>query len=82
MQSIIDPNAEIDAKYLSTSILTSDGKSIVGLLVSETSEQVVIFDGKEKKTIPTDEIEARRQIKQSSMPEGLGTTVSPPSSWM
>ncbi len=77
VQSIIDPNAEIDAKYLSTNILTSDGKSIVGLLVSETSEQVVIFDGKEKKTIATDDIEARRQVKQSSMPEGLGATLSP-----
>ncbi len=77
VQSIIDPNAEIDPKYLSTSILTSDGKSIVGLLVSETSEQVVIFDGKEKKTIATDDIEARRQVKQSSMPEGLGATLSP-----
>ena len=77
VQSIIDPNAEIDAKYLSTSILTSDGKSIVGLLVSETKDQVVIFDGKEKKTIATDDIEARRQIKQSSMPEGLGATLSP-----
>ena len=77
VQSIIDPNAEIDAKYLSTLVLTDDGTVITGLLVSDTKEQVVIFDGKQKRTIPTDEIQERRQVKQSSMPEGLAATLSP-----
>ncbi len=77
VQSIIDPNAEIDAKYLSTLVLTSDGTVITGLLVSEDKEKLVIFDGKQKKTIAVDDIDERRQIKQSSMPEGLGATLSP-----
>ncbi|MFO1064417.1 MAG: PVC-type heme-binding CxxCH protein [Pirellulales bacterium] len=77
VQSIIDPNAEIDEKYLSTSVLTSDGKVITGLLVSETPEAVVIFDGKDKKTIKTDDIEERKKLRQSSMPEGLAATLSP-----
>lgn len=77
VESIVDPNAEINEKYLSTLVLTADGTVITGLLVSETEDEVVIFDGKDKKTIPTDEIEQRRTVKQSSMPEGLGSTLSP-----
>ncbi len=77
VQSIIDPNAEIDAKYLSTLVLTSDGVVITGLLVSENDKEVVIFDGKQKRTIAKDDIEERRQVKQSSMPEGLAATLSP-----
>jgi putative heme-binding domain-containing protein len=77
VESIIDPNAEVAAKYLSTSILAHDGRSIVGLLVSETPDEVVIFDGKEKKTIAVADIDERTQLRQSSMPEGLAATLSP-----
>ena len=77
VESIVDPNAEVAEKYLSTSILLNDGRSVVGLLVSETPEQLVIFDGKESKKIPVAEIDERTQLKQSSMPEGLAGTLSP-----
>jgi putative heme-binding domain-containing protein len=77
VESIVDPNAVVDDKYLSTMILTDDGRSIVGLLVSETPEAVVIFDGKEKKTIPVASIDERTKLKQSSMPDGLAKTLSP-----
>ena len=45
VESVIDPNAEVDAKYLSTRIVTVDGKAVVGLVVSETKKEVVVFDG-------------------------------------
>ena len=77
VESIIDPNAEVAEKYLSTSVLMNDGRSIVGLLVSETPEEVVIFDGKEKKTVAVADIDERTQLRQSSMPEGLAATLSP-----
>ena len=77
VESIIDPNAEVDPKYLSTLVVTDDGKSITGLLVSETAQELVIFDGKEQKKIPVDSIEERVKLKQSSMPEGLAATLSP-----
>jgi putative heme-binding domain-containing protein len=77
VESIIDPNAEVDPKYLTTAILTTDGITVTGLLVSETKDEVVIFDGKQKKTIKTDEIDQRKTLKQSSMPEGLAGAMSP-----
>jgi hypothetical protein len=77
VESIVDPNATVDDKYLSTLVVTDDGRSITGLLVSESPEEVVIFDGKEQKKIKVSEIEERRTLKQSSMPEGLAATLSP-----
>ena len=77
VESVIDPNAEIDQKYLSTKIDTADGKTITGLVVSETPQAVVIFDGKEKRTVPKADIDARMALKQSSMPEGLAGTIAP-----
>jgi putative heme-binding domain-containing protein len=78
LESILDPNADVDPKYLSTLVITDEGKSFTGLLVSENDEELVIFDGKEKRTITLDTIDERVQLKQSSMPEGLAATLSPP----
>jgi len=77
LQSILDPNAEVDPKYLSTLVVTDDGKSMTGLLVSENEKELVLFDGKEKKVIPIDTIDEQVKLKQSSMPEGLAATLSP-----
>ncbi len=77
VESIIDPNADVDKKYLSTLISTSSGKIVTGLLVSENKEEVVIFDGKVKRVIKVADIEERKTLKQSSMPEGLAGTISP-----
>jgi putative heme-binding domain-containing protein len=78
LESIIDPNADVDPKYLSTLVVTDEGKSYTGLLVSENDKELVLFDGKEKRTIPIDSIDERVQLKQSSMPDGLASTISPP----
>jgi putative heme-binding domain-containing protein len=77
LESIFDPNAEVDAKYLSTKIVRLSGAVVTGLLVSEDKKQIVIFDGKEKITIPADDVDTKTQLKQSSMPEGLAGTMSP-----
>jgi len=77
VESIIDPNADVDSKFASTKIVTTDDKTITGLLVSETKEVVVVFDGKDKKTIKVGDIAERKTLKQSSMPEGLAATMSP-----
>ena len=77
VESVIDPNAEVDKKYLSTRIATADGKIFSGLVISDTPKEVVLFDGKEKRVIKVADIEARELLKQSSMPEGLAGTMAP-----
>lgn len=77
IESVVDPNAEVDKKYLSTRIDTLDGKSVVGLVVEDTKDHVTIFDGKEKKTVKVADIDQRQTLKQSSMPEGQAATMAP-----
>jgi putative heme-binding domain-containing protein len=77
LESIIYPNAAVDDKYLSTLIITADGHSIQGLVVSETPAEVVIFDGKRPLKIAAAEIDERTKLTQSSMPDGLAGTLSP-----
>lgn len=77
IESIIYPNASVDEKYLSTLVITADGRTITGLLVGETPEQLVIFDGRQQRKIAVADIEERLQLKQSSMPEGLAATLAP-----
>lgn len=77
VESIIDPNAEVDKKFLSTAVATRDGKVFTGLLIGETDDRVVIFDGKEKREIKTSDIDERTSLKQSSMPEGLAASIAP-----
>jgi putative heme-binding domain-containing protein len=77
VESIIDPNAEVDAKYNSTRIATANGDIITGLLVRESPEEVTLFDGKEEKTVKTADIDERVTLKQSSMPEGLAGALAP-----
>ena len=79
LESIIDPNAEVDDKYLTTQIDTLDGKKIMGLLVKETKDEVEIFDPITRKlvVIKAANIDTKKKLKQSSMPEGLAATISP-----
>jgi putative heme-binding domain-containing protein len=77
VESVIDPNADVDPKYLSTRIVTIDGKTLTGLVVAETPTTVTIFDGKEKHEVKKDDIDERVTLKQSSMPEGLAGTMAP-----
>jgi putative heme-binding domain-containing protein len=79
VESIIEPNADVEEKYLSTRIDTIDGKVVIGLKVAEdkAAKTITIFDGKEKKVVKADDIDKVTTLKQSSMPEGLAGTMSP-----
>lgn len=77
VESIIDPNAEVEDKYKSTRIDKTDGSSVSGLLVSESKAETVIFDGKQKVTIKAGDIDKKTVLKQSSMPEGQAGTMAP-----
>lgn len=77
VQSVVDPNAEVDAKYRSTLLVTNDGMPVAGLVVSENDQEVEIFDGKALRRIAKADIEERVTQQQSSMPEGAAATLAP-----
>ncbi len=71
-EAIADPGRIIDPKYQTHIILTDDGKTYSGLLVTETNSHVTIVDAKgEQIKISVDDIESRKLDSKSLMPSGL-----------
>ncbi len=77
VESILDPNADVEEKYRSTLILTIDGDVISGLLVKEDEQTVEIYDGTIIRKVAVDDIEQRTTKSQSSMPDDVVTAMSP-----
>jgi putative heme-binding domain-containing protein len=78
VESIIEPSKKVDPKYVTTTIITNEGKSNVGFIVKKTKEAVTLLmaEGKQA-TIRFDDIDEMAETNQSSMPENLATTLSP-----
>jgi putative heme-binding domain-containing protein len=78
LESIIEPSKKVDPKYVTTTIITSEGKALVGFIITKTKESVTLLmaEGKQA-TIPTDEIDEVQATNQSSMPENLASTLAP-----
>ncbi len=70
--AIEHPSKTIAEGYLAQVFLTIDGRTHSGFVTSETDEQIIIrnTDGNEI-VLPVDDIEDRRTLEKSAMPEGL-----------
>ena len=70
--AILQPSKTIAQGFATTSILTDDGKLIVGFVTKESSNEVIVRDKEAKEfTISKDIIELRKTLKTSIMPKGL-----------
>ena len=71
-ESIVEPSRIIEAKYQTHIVVTDDGQSVSGLLVSESPEQLKLVDAKgQAVTIPVSSIDSRKLDTKSLMPTGL-----------
>jgi putative heme-binding domain-containing protein len=78
VESVLDPNAKIDPKYVTTNIETNNSGAFTGFVTEETPEQVTLtVAGGVKQEIKVSDIKKRETVKQSSMPEGLANAMSP-----
>ncbi|QDV42089.1 Cytochrome c [Stieleria neptunia] len=78
LYDILDPNAKVEPRFTSYSILTAEGSVFTGLIESETSEAVILkmAEGKTK-TIGRAEIDQMKASDVSLMPEGIEKDISP-----
>lgn len=78
LASILDPSAAVDAKYLSYTIVTEDGRSFSGTLETETGSSITLLaaEGK-RKTVLRRNIEILQASNKSLMPEGLEQGLKP-----
>ncbi len=72
------PNDKISKGYETISVLTFDGERYTGFILKEDDETLSLGIAKGKQVdIPVDDIEFRKEMKASSMPEGLITQIAP-----
>ena len=73
---ILDPSRSVEGNFLQYMVSTTDGRTLNGLLASETKTSIDLLDAEGKKhTILRDDIEALASSKKSLMPEGFEKSV-------
>jgi len=71
-EAIAEPSRQIDTKYQTLRVMTSDGVVFTGLVESESPEELVIVAATgEKHILPSAEIAERKVEKLSLMPSGI-----------
>ena len=77
LYDILDPNRRVDAQFSEYVVVTTSGRTLNGLLASETPEQIVLRqpEGKET-TVPRAEIEEMQGTGKSLMPVGIEKEVT------
>jgi len=76
--NIIDPNREVDPRYLSYQVRLEDGRTLLGMIGNETATTISLQNSEGKSVaILRDEIEEMQSTTLSLMPENLETEISP-----
>lgn len=75
--AILDPSAAVEAKYLNFVAVTTSGRSVIGLLSTETGSSLTLIAAEAKtESILRSDIEELRSTGKSLMPEGLEKDLS------
>lgn len=75
--AILDPSAAVEAKYLNFVAVTTSGRSVIGLLSTETGSSLTLVAAEAKtESILRTDIEELRSTGKSLMPEGLEKDMS------
>jgi putative heme-binding domain-containing protein len=76
--AVLDPNREVDPRYVSYQVLTADERVLTGVVVTETPTSITLrqADGKEEAILRSN-ISTLRSTGLSLMPVGLEKEISP-----
>ncbi len=69
LANLLDPSAVVGRDYQLTTVLTTDGRSIAGIVVQETPASIVIQTPIERLAVPLADVEERHLSPKSLMPE-------------
>jgi putative membrane-bound dehydrogenase-like protein len=77
LTEILDPNRNVDTRYVDYIATTHDGRTFTGILASETATGIVLRgqEGREQTLLRT-ELESLHSTGKSLMPEGLEKTIT------
>jgi len=72
IESILQPSRWIAPGFETIRIELKNGKSVIGIKISETADSLTIGDQQgQKHVVPLSTIQSRRTVAVSTMPEGL-----------
>ena len=78
LSNVFDPSLVIGPGYQATTIATTDGRVLTGLLAEDGTDRVVLrLQGGQLETIPRDQIEAMKTAEVSLMPEDVEKQLAP-----
>lgn len=76
-ESILKPNASISQGFATTQITTKDGKNYMGFITGESAGELTLRDiTGTAHAISTSDIQERKELETSMMPEGLANALS------
>lgn len=77
LTAILDPNRDVDARYVSWLAITQDGQTVNGMIVEENATTIRLREaGGKEHLIERTDIEAFRSTQRSLMPDGLEQDMS------
>ena len=70
--NILDPNREVKPEYLAYAVVTTDGRTLTGMIAAETANNITVrqIDGTSI-TVQRNQLKELRSLGMSFMPEGL-----------
>jgi putative heme-binding domain-containing protein len=78
VSNVFDPSLVIGAAYQATSVTTTQGRVLTGLLVEDNARRVVLkTQGGKLETVPRDQVEEITVSPVSLMPEGIEKQLKP-----
>ena len=76
LSNVVDPSAVVAGDYQITLLQTTDGRVLTGIVKQEDDAALTLQTATDKVIIPKSEIEERKKMPTSLMPEGLLTKLS------
>jgi putative membrane-bound dehydrogenase-like protein len=71
LENILDPSAVIPKEYAATRIVTTDDRSIIGIVKSEVNGVLTVLTERETLTISVNDIASRKPSELSMMPDDI-----------
>jgi putative heme-binding domain-containing protein len=71
LENVLDPSAAVGRDYRLTTIATSDGRILEGIIREQSSASVTIQTANERVILPREDVEEMKVSDASMMPEGL-----------
>jgi len=78
IESILEPSKKVDPKYITSNVITNEGKTYIGFIANKTADSFTLLMAEGKRAVfKNSDVDQILETKQSSMPENLASVLAP-----